>query len=155
MKCGSTYTISATLGTFNLIFEISRFHRSMTRPFFTRERISDFDIYDKNCSSALKLARTRLEEGYPFDFQVHISARQCLPYFHGSVWHLGLGCPVHFGLCFRVFIWAWCWISVSEHSLSNISGTSEYTFILQPSFDNIYQSILTRTNFNYCTPIAW
>jgi hypothetical protein len=43
----------------------------MTRPFFTRERISDFDIYDKNCISTLQLARTRLEEGYPVEFQVN------------------------------------------------------------------------------------
>ena len=45
----------------------------MARPFFTRERISDFDIYDKNCVSALQLARTRLAEGYPIEFQVHFS----------------------------------------------------------------------------------
>jgi hypothetical protein len=44
----------------------------MTRPFFTRERISDFDIYDKNCTSALDLARTRLAEGYPVEFQVDV-----------------------------------------------------------------------------------
>ena len=42
----------------------------MARPFFTRERISDFDIYDKNCFSTLQLARTRLAEGYPIEFQV-------------------------------------------------------------------------------------
>ena len=42
----------------------------MTRPFFTRERISDFDIYDKICANTLKLAKARLEEGYPVEFQV-------------------------------------------------------------------------------------
>jgi len=41
----------------------------MTRPFFTRERISDFDIYDKNCTMTLQHARTRLAEGYPIEFQ--------------------------------------------------------------------------------------
>lgn len=25
-----------------------RFHRSMSRPFFTRERISDFDLFDRH-----------------------------------------------------------------------------------------------------------
>jgi hypothetical protein len=45
----------------------------MTRPFFTRERISDFDIYDKNCASTLQLARTRLAEGYPVEFQDLVS----------------------------------------------------------------------------------
>ena len=51
----------------------------MTRPFFTRERISDFDIYDKNCANALKLAKTRLAEGYPVEFQVHFSLLKVLP----------------------------------------------------------------------------
>ena len=59
-----------TLKNFQLNSKPSRFHRAMSRPFFTRERISDFDIYDKNCANALKLAKTRLEEGYPVEFQV-------------------------------------------------------------------------------------
>ena len=42
----------------------------MTRPFFTRERISDFDIYDRNCDTSLDLAKIRLREGYPIEFQV-------------------------------------------------------------------------------------
>lgn len=42
----------------------------MTRPFFSRERISDFDIYDKHCDTTLQLAKSRLAEGYSFDFQV-------------------------------------------------------------------------------------
>ena len=42
----------------------------MTRPFFSRERTSEFKIYDKHCDTTLQLAMTRLAEGYPFDFQV-------------------------------------------------------------------------------------
>jgi hypothetical protein len=45
----------------------------MTRPFFTRERISDFDIYDRNCDISLDLAQARLKEGYPIEFQVTCS----------------------------------------------------------------------------------
>ncbi|KAF8816540.1 cytochrome P450 [Phlegmacium glaucopus] len=56
-------------GVFNADGEMWKFHRAMTRPFFTRERISDFDIYDKNCVTTLQLARTRLAEGYPVEFQ--------------------------------------------------------------------------------------
>ena len=62
--------ISVTLKNFQPNSKPSRFHRAMTRPFFSRERISDFDIYDKNCASTLKLAKTRLAEGYPVEFQV-------------------------------------------------------------------------------------
>ena len=42
----------------------------MTRPFFTRERISDFDIYDRNCDKALEAAKGRLRQGHPIEFQV-------------------------------------------------------------------------------------
>jgi hypothetical protein len=42
----------------------------MTRPFFTRERISDFEIYHRNCNIALRAAKSRLAEGLPLNFQV-------------------------------------------------------------------------------------
>lgn len=48
----------------------------MTRPFFTRERISDFDIYRRNCDTSLAEATSRLSEGYPIDFQVGISLQK-------------------------------------------------------------------------------
>ncbi|KAJ3511200.1 hypothetical protein NLJ89_g4237 [Agrocybe chaxingu] len=50
-----------------------KFHRSMTRPFFTRERISDFEIYERNCHLSLNQARDRLSEGYPVEFQDLVS----------------------------------------------------------------------------------
>ena len=42
----------------------------MARPFFTRERISDFEIYERNCDLSLGQAKARLAEGHPIDFQV-------------------------------------------------------------------------------------
>ncbi len=48
----------------------SRFHRGITRPFFSKERISDFDVFDRHAEEALKQAKGRLAEGYPIDFQV-------------------------------------------------------------------------------------
>lgn len=50
--------------------ESNRFHRAMTRPFFTKERISDFEIYDRNWDLSLKLAKARLAQGYSIDIQV-------------------------------------------------------------------------------------
>lgn len=47
-----------------------RFHRSMTRPFFSKERISDFQLFDEHVKATLKLLRTRLQEGHAVDFQV-------------------------------------------------------------------------------------
>jgi hypothetical protein len=43
----------------------------MTRSFFTKERINDFDIFDRHANDALEQATTRLAAGYPIDFQVN------------------------------------------------------------------------------------
>ena len=76
----------------------------MTRPFFTRERISDFDTYDKHCTIALQLARTRLAEGYPVEFQVNLSFHELAQILKAL--NIGPSCSVHLGLCYRVSIWA-------------------------------------------------
>ena len=47
-----------------------KFHRSITRPFFNKERISDFDIFDEHASSAIAQAKDRAAAGYPIEFQV-------------------------------------------------------------------------------------
>ena len=41
----------------------------MTRPFFSRDRVSDFDIFEKYAEDAILQMKTRLREGYPVDFQ--------------------------------------------------------------------------------------
>ncbi|KAI6039227.1 cytochrome P450 [Pisolithus marmoratus] len=63
--------LSALLGTgvFNSDGEIWKFHRSMTRPFFSKDRISHFDIFEKHASDALNQAKVRLQQGFPVDFQ--------------------------------------------------------------------------------------
>ncbi|KAF7362664.1 Cytochrome P450 [Mycena venus] len=48
---------------------LDRFHRQMTRPFFHRERISDFDLFDHNAANAIAQFKKRLREGYAADFQ--------------------------------------------------------------------------------------
>ncbi|KAH9483162.1 Cytochrome P450 monooxygenase 75 [Psilocybe cubensis] len=74
---GSTFISQMTsllgTGVFNADGEMWKFHRAMTRPFFTRERISDFDIYDRNCDLSIKAAKQRLKEGYTVDFQDLVS----------------------------------------------------------------------------------
>ena len=124
----------------------------MTRPFFSRERISDFDIYDKHCDTTLQLAKTRLAEGYPFDFQVVFFFLINALHILKNLWHVGSNCPVHLGLCYRVPIWTRSWIVISETSLSSIGRTSKQTFILQPFFYHICKSILRRTNV-YCSTL--
>lgn len=57
------------VGVFNSDGEMWKFHRSITRPFFSRERISDFDVFDRHANVAMRQAGLRLAEGYPIDFQ--------------------------------------------------------------------------------------
>lgn len=47
----------------------SRFHRTMTRPFFSRERISDFELFDTHWSKAMSALRQRCQENEAVDFQ--------------------------------------------------------------------------------------
>ncbi|KAJ6577741.1 cytochrome P450 monooxygenase pc-3, partial [Mycena capillaripes] len=51
----------------------SRFHRAMTRPFFKRDRVSDFELFDRHSRDAIAAIKRRLREGHPFDFQDMIS----------------------------------------------------------------------------------
>ncbi|OAX41096.1 cytochrome P450 [Rhizopogon vinicolor AM-OR11-026] len=50
-----------------------RFHRSMTRPFFSKDRISHFDIFEKHATDAINQLKMRLRDGYPVDFQDMVS----------------------------------------------------------------------------------
>lgn len=47
----------------------ARFHRAMTRPFFSKDRISHFDIFERHADDALSQLKTRLKEGYAVDVQ--------------------------------------------------------------------------------------
>ncbi|KAL0953038.1 hypothetical protein HGRIS_007240 [Hohenbuehelia grisea] len=70
---GSTFRncLEALLGTgvFNSDGEMWKFHRSMTRPFFSRERISHFDIFDRHADITIQRAKQHLRSGYAIDFQ--------------------------------------------------------------------------------------
>lgn len=64
-------TMKPLLGTgvFAADGDMWKFHRQMTRPFFHRERISDFDLFDRHADNAIGQFRARLREGHPADFQ--------------------------------------------------------------------------------------
>lgn len=42
----------------------------MTRPFFTKDRISHFDIFNRHAEDAISQMKARFKEGYALDFQV-------------------------------------------------------------------------------------
>jgi hypothetical protein len=53
----------------------------MTRPFFNRDRISDFDNFERNASQAISKMQQRLNEGHAVDFQVHATLPLLLTIF--------------------------------------------------------------------------
>ncbi|KAF8892245.1 cytochrome P450 monooxygenase pc-3 [Infundibulicybe gibba] len=56
-------------GVFNSDGDMWKFHRSMTRPFFSRDRISHFDIFESHAADAISQLKARLQEGHPVDVQ--------------------------------------------------------------------------------------
>ncbi|KAK0455744.1 cytochrome P450 monooxygenase pc-3 [Desarmillaria tabescens] len=66
--CDNFHSLLGT-GVFASDGDMWKFHRSMTRPFFSRDRISHFDIFDRHADDALKLMKARFRQGHPVDFQ--------------------------------------------------------------------------------------
>jgi hypothetical protein len=56
---------------------ISRLHRTMTRPFFTHDRIGHFEIFDRHADHAIGLAKERFRAGLAIDFQVRAPLTWC------------------------------------------------------------------------------
>ncbi|KAJ7598552.1 cytochrome P450 [Mycena floridula] len=56
-------------GVFNADGDMWKFHRSMTRPFFSKDRTSHFDIFDRHTDEAIRKMKQRFTEGHPVDFQ--------------------------------------------------------------------------------------
>ncbi|KAF9005761.1 cytochrome P450 monooxygenase pc-3 [Hymenopellis radicata] len=60
-------------GVFNADGDMWKFHRNMTRPFFSKDRISDFDNFERHTSTTIALMKERLREGHPVEFQDAVS----------------------------------------------------------------------------------
>ncbi|KAF8217518.1 cytochrome P450 monooxygenase pc-1 [Mycena galopus ATCC 62051] len=56
-------------GVFNSDGEMWKFHRGATRPFFNRDRISDFEIFAHHADHAIERMKERMRAGYAVDFQ--------------------------------------------------------------------------------------
>ncbi|KAF5365393.1 hypothetical protein D9757_011671 [Collybiopsis confluens] len=57
------------VGVFNADGEMWKFHRRLTRPFFTREKITHFDLFDRHAELAIQKLKNRLLAGHSVDFQ--------------------------------------------------------------------------------------
>ncbi|KAI0772047.1 cytochrome P450 monooxygenase pc-3 [Trametes elegans] len=60
-------------GVFNADGDLWKFHRSMSRPFFSRERISHFELFDRHADLALSKIKERVRSNIAFDFQDLVS----------------------------------------------------------------------------------
>ncbi|KAJ7694542.1 cytochrome P450 [Mycena rosella] len=65
------YGMDSVLGTgvFNSDGEMWKFHRAMTRPFFSRDRVSHFDIFDHHADAVIAIMKERIRGGFSIDFQ--------------------------------------------------------------------------------------
>ncbi|KAF8722643.1 hypothetical protein AX14_009726 [Amanita brunnescens Koide BX004] len=89
-------------GVFNSDGDLWKFHRSLTRPAFNRDRTSDYEIFDRHAGVVIRQLKQRLHQGFAVDFQdlmsrftldtateflfgncVH-SLSACLPYPHNA-----------------------------------------------------------------------
>jgi hypothetical protein len=50
----------------------------MTRPFFNKVRVTDFDIFERHASDAIGQAVKRLSDGYPINIEVRTLDHQLL-----------------------------------------------------------------------------
>ncbi|KAF7291171.1 hypothetical protein MIND_01260400 [Mycena indigotica] len=60
-------------GVFNSDGDLWSFHRSMSRPYFSRDRVRHFEIFDRHATQAISLIKQRMREGLAVDFQELIS----------------------------------------------------------------------------------
>lgn len=56
-------------GIFNRDGDLWKFHRSMTRPFFVRERVTEFDLFDRYTQKLLTRIAEHADRGQPMDLQ--------------------------------------------------------------------------------------
>ncbi|KAJ7509584.1 cytochrome P450 monooxygenase pc-1 [Mycena galericulata] len=65
------YGMNSVLGTgvFNSDGEMWKFHRAMTRPFFSRDKVSHFDIFDHHADAVIAIMKERMHGGFSIDFQ--------------------------------------------------------------------------------------
>ncbi|KAI0344275.1 cytochrom P450 [Trametopsis cervina] len=56
-------------GVFNSDGEMWKFHRGISRPYFSKDRIAHFEVFDRHASAAIDLIKGRMQEGHAIDFQ--------------------------------------------------------------------------------------
>jgi hypothetical protein len=132
-------SVETTSKSTSILLTTCRFHRSMTRPFFTRERISDFEIYHRNCDLSLRNAKQRLAEGHPVDFQARVEPH-IIHQFPTNI-PLGSRISLHSRLGHRISLREQCWIPAGRHPLSSLAGREKSELILRSPIDEVCQGV--------------
>ncbi|KAF8307675.1 cytochrome P450 [Clavulina sp. PMI_390] len=57
------------VGVFNSDGAMWKFHRTLARPFFSRERISDFKIFEKHADEIIEIMKAAFNDGTPLNIQ--------------------------------------------------------------------------------------
>jgi len=52
----------------------------MTRPFFSKDRVSHFEIFDRHAANAIEQVKERMRQGYAVDVQVSILTTRLNPF---------------------------------------------------------------------------
>ena len=69
-RCGSKSAVLVLVAAQGSVDQpCLRFHRSITRPFFTKDRISDFEIFDRHADLVISRLRERIASGISVDIQ--------------------------------------------------------------------------------------
>ncbi|EIW84467.1 cytochrome P450 monooxygenase pc-3 [Coniophora puteana RWD-64-598 SS2] len=126
-------------GVFNSDGDMWKFHRSMTRPFFTHDRISHFDTFDTHAETAITAAKDRFRAGHAIDFQDLISRftlDSATEFLFGSCAH-----TLHSPLPYP-------YNAVHTHSPGGLSanGKPNAADILSTAFASAQTSVGRRTN---------
>ena len=70
MRCGSKLAVLITAEVYDLIDRSCfRFHRSITRPFFSKDRIGDFEIFDRHADLVISKLKERFNRGIAVNVQ--------------------------------------------------------------------------------------
>ncbi|KAJ3878017.1 cytochrome P450 monooxygenase pc-1 [Lentinula edodes] len=152
--------MSAVLGAgvFNSDGDMWKFHRSMTRPFFSRDKITHFDIFDRHADSAISLMKTRFQAGYAVDFQDLIgrftldSATEFL--FGSCVNSLAAGLPYPYNVAPTVVSGSVMPNSVPSSTLLSPNASA---FSLARDFSNAFleaqEAVSSRERFSMIWPV--
>ncbi|KIL67115.1 hypothetical protein M378DRAFT_160099 [Amanita muscaria Koide BX008] len=120
------------------------FHRSITRPAFARNRISDYEIFDRHAQTVISQIKTRLNEGYAVEFQdlmCRFTLDTTTEFLFGTCVHsLSAGLPYPHNI-----------VSTTTHGADSTATASSMAF--SDAFFDALRGISTRQRYGWAWPL--